>query len=254
SGNTPTLRLEQDGSSGFTPQTWDVAGNEANFFIRDATNGSTLPFKIKPGAPTSSIFVKADGKIGIGTESIDSNATIHHLTGSTTNAQLRLERSGASIAVVTAGNSGVNIGAQSSHPVKIVSGGIVQMTIDDVSPFILMADGGTYDGTWNNGSSREIKENIKNLTNTEAISALENLKPVTYNYKTSQEEGRVGFIAEDVPELVATKSRKNLSSMDIVAVLTKVVQQQQALVKKQQETISKLTQRIEKIENQSKQK
>ena len=26
SGNTPTLRLEQDGSSGFTPQTWDVAG------------------------------------------------------------------------------------------------------------------------------------------------------------------------------------------------------------------------------------
>ena len=31
SGNTPTLRLEQDGSSGFTAQTWDVAGNEANF-------------------------------------------------------------------------------------------------------------------------------------------------------------------------------------------------------------------------------
>ncbi len=42
-GDTPTLRLEQDGSSGFTPQTWDVAGNETNFFIRDATNGSTLP-------------------------------------------------------------------------------------------------------------------------------------------------------------------------------------------------------------------
>ncbi len=28
-GDSPTLRLEQDGSSGFTPQTWDVAGNEA---------------------------------------------------------------------------------------------------------------------------------------------------------------------------------------------------------------------------------
>ena len=35
-GNTPTMRLEQDGSSGFSQQTWDVAGNEANFFIRDA--------------------------------------------------------------------------------------------------------------------------------------------------------------------------------------------------------------------------
>ena len=39
-GDTPTLRLQQDGSSGFAPQTWDVAGNETNFFIRDVTNGS----------------------------------------------------------------------------------------------------------------------------------------------------------------------------------------------------------------------
>ena len=43
-GDTPTLRLQQDGSSGFAPQTWDVAGNETNFFIRDVSNGSTLPF------------------------------------------------------------------------------------------------------------------------------------------------------------------------------------------------------------------
>ena len=69
SGNTPTLRLEQDGSSGFTAQTWDVAGNEANFFIRDATNGSLLPFKIKPGAPTNSLYVAANGSVGIGTDS-----------------------------------------------------------------------------------------------------------------------------------------------------------------------------------------
>ena len=26
-GDSPTMRLEQNGSSGFTPQTWDVAGN-----------------------------------------------------------------------------------------------------------------------------------------------------------------------------------------------------------------------------------
>ncbi|MCB0635619.1 MAG: hypothetical protein KDC54_03325, partial [Lewinella sp.] len=36
-GDTPTLRLEQDQSSGWTPQTWDVAGNETNFFVRDVT-------------------------------------------------------------------------------------------------------------------------------------------------------------------------------------------------------------------------
>lgn len=68
SGDSPTLRLEQDGSSGFTQQTWDVAGNETNFFVRDATNGSKLPFKIKPGAPNNALFVDADGDIGLGTQ------------------------------------------------------------------------------------------------------------------------------------------------------------------------------------------
>lgn len=67
-GNTPTVRLEQDGSDGFTPQTWDVAGNEANFFIRDVTNGSRLSFKIKPGAPENSLFIANDGDIGLGTQ------------------------------------------------------------------------------------------------------------------------------------------------------------------------------------------
>jgi hypothetical protein len=70
-GNTPTLRLQQDGSSGFTPQTWDVAGNETNFFIRDATHGSTLPFRIEPGAPSNVLYVEDDGDVGIGTTSPD---------------------------------------------------------------------------------------------------------------------------------------------------------------------------------------
>ncbi len=68
-GDTPTLRLEQDGSSGFTPQTWDVAGNEANFFVRDVTNGSTLPFRIYPGAPSSALNIEASGDVGVGTTS-----------------------------------------------------------------------------------------------------------------------------------------------------------------------------------------
>ena len=67
-GDTPTMRLEQDGSSGFTAQTWDVAGNEANFFVRDVTNASKIPFKIKPGAPTGTLFLAASGNVGLGTE------------------------------------------------------------------------------------------------------------------------------------------------------------------------------------------
>jgi len=70
-GNTPTLRLQQDGSSGFAQQTWDVAGNETNFFIRDVTGGSALPFRIRPGAPSSSVYIAASGDVGLGTASPD---------------------------------------------------------------------------------------------------------------------------------------------------------------------------------------
>lgn len=66
-GNTPAIRLEQNGSSGFTAQTWDVAGNEANFFVRDVTGGSKLSLRIRPGAPTSSIDIASDGDVGMGT-------------------------------------------------------------------------------------------------------------------------------------------------------------------------------------------
>ena len=76
SGNTPTLRLEQDGSSGFSQQTWDVAGNETNFFIRDVTNGSKLPFKILPNAPTNALTIEGStGDIGLGTK--DPTARLH---------------------------------------------------------------------------------------------------------------------------------------------------------------------------------
>ena len=63
SPDTPGLRLDQTGTGGFTPQIWDVAGNEANFFVRDMTNGSRLPFRIRPGAPTSSLDISATGDI-----------------------------------------------------------------------------------------------------------------------------------------------------------------------------------------------
>ncbi|WP_375257053.1 hypothetical protein [Citreimonas sp.] len=68
-GDSPALRLEQNGSSGFTPQVWDVAGNETNFFVRDVTNGSKLPFRIRPGAPSDALYIDTTGEIGFGTNS-----------------------------------------------------------------------------------------------------------------------------------------------------------------------------------------
>jgi len=65
-GDTPALRLEQDGSSGWVPQTWDIAGNETNFFVRDVTNGSLLPFKIQPGAASNTLYIASTGNVSLG--------------------------------------------------------------------------------------------------------------------------------------------------------------------------------------------
>ena len=65
-GDTPTIRLEQDNTLGWTAQTWDILGNESNFIIRDMTNGSSLPFRIFPGTLTNTLILKPGGKVGIG--------------------------------------------------------------------------------------------------------------------------------------------------------------------------------------------
>jgi hypothetical protein len=61
--------MEQTNGSGFTAQTWDVGANEANFFVRDLTGGSRLPFRIRPGAGTSALDIASNSNVGFGTAS-----------------------------------------------------------------------------------------------------------------------------------------------------------------------------------------
>jgi len=97
-GDSPTMRLEQDGSSGFTAQTWDLAGNEANFFVRDVTNGSKLPFKIKPGADDNALFIDANENIGLSTAN---PAQRLHVRTTTATTLARFEATGATMPAAT---------------------------------------------------------------------------------------------------------------------------------------------------------
>jgi hypothetical protein len=91
------------------------------------------------------------------------------------------------------------------------------------------------------GSSRELKENIAGLSLREAAAALEGLTPVTFSYKAdAQKDLHAGFIAEEVPELLATPDRKGVNPMDVIAVLTKVVQEQQKQITALQEEVKAL--------------
>ncbi|WP_150282054.1 hypothetical protein, partial [Salipiger aestuarii] len=92
-GNTPTLRLEQDGSSGFGSQVWDIAGNETNFFIRDVTHGAKLPFRIEPDADTNALYIDNDNDIGMGVANPSYPLHIRRATGGLKD-MVRLENSG----------------------------------------------------------------------------------------------------------------------------------------------------------------
>jgi hypothetical protein len=68
-------------------------------------------------------------------------------------------------------------------------------------------------------SSREIKDNIIDLSHQEALDVLEHLSPVKFNYKADDaKKAHIGFIAEDVPRSVASSDGKSISLTDIVSV------------------------------------
>ncbi|MCU1347477.1 MAG: Chaperone of endosialidase, partial [Acidobacteria bacterium] len=134
-----------------------------------------------------------------------------------------------------------------SSRISIDSSGNVGIGTASPTAPITHSNGATLSagGVWTNASSRALKQDICDLSSDDAKSALEELNPVTYAYKVAPAEHHVGFIAEDVPDLVATQDRKGLSSMDVVAVLAKVV-------KDQQKTIDTLSQRLEQLEKEKK--
>lgn len=97
-------------------------------------------------------------------------------------------------------------------------------------------------GTFVNSSSREMKENIQALDGAEALDVLQSLSPVKFNLKMDAGKSpQAGFIAEDVPELVGTESHRAIRPVNILAILTRIVQSQQA-------SIERLERRLESIQ------
>lgn len=90
-------------------------------------------------------------------------------------------------------------------------------------------------------STRDIKENIHSLGAGEALDLLNGLRPVSYNLIEDEAKlQQLGFIAEEVPASIASPDRRAISTCHIVAVLTRVV-------KEQQRRLDELTHRLEQV-------
>ena len=202
-----------------------------------ATVEGSRDFLMKFTAPTiggnSQIFDDGNN-IGIGTTEpkqrleVNGNIQIHEQNSSV--AGLMITQSGGETGYIMHNRaSTLTIGAGSIDRITIDREGNVGFGVNRPSNPIELASGAhvTAGGVWTNSSSRARKENISELSAHDALETLGDLEPVHFNYKNDQAESYIGFIAEDVPDLVATRDRDGLSAMDIVAVLTKVVQEQQ---------------------------
>ena len=103
------------------------------------------------------------------------------------------------------------------------------------------ASGGVFiGGYWYYGSSRDYKEDISNLNYKTAKQLLDGLNPVEFKFKGESTKTTLGFIAEDVPQELSAPDQKAVSPMEIVAVLTSIVKEQQKSINKLQKQIASI--------------
>lgn len=216
--NTPSIRLEQNSSGGFTAQTWDVGGNEANFFVRDVTSGSRLPLRIRPGAPTSSLDIAASGNVGIGTASpisklhsqVNSANTVVPISAADIGLFIsNSDTTAGNLAAISFGNAApgnqaqigvVNVGStltagghlffitraagsSLAERMRITSAGDVGIgTITPDQKFSVNGDASkTGGGSWQTFSDERLK-NIKGRFSS-GLKAVMQLQPLRYEYK-----------------------------------------------------------------------
>ncbi|HAX80570.1 MAG TPA: hypothetical protein DCY88_33230 [Cyanobacteria bacterium UBA11372] len=216
----------------------DAAGNE-RFAINLDSDGTSYPVNFYDkydGTWRQSISLKL-GKVGIGT----TNPQYARLTIEDAAVPLAFRESDRSLTEGGLWRMPLDAGMLRFDVNTSASGNFSTY----ITPLTMFPNGNVHvGGTLTQASSRELKENIAELSGKEAVEALENLNPVKFSYKADRDKNlHIGFIAEDVPDLVATSDRKALSPMDIVAVLT------QAL-KEQQKTILALAEKVKLLEAQ----
>jgi len=213
-GNTPAIRLEQDGSSGFTPQIWDIAGNEANFFVRDVTNGSTLPFRIEPGTASSMVYLDSNERVGIGTAA---PTDMLHVRSTAGVASLLVEEASATAAtrtVMTARNNGQTRFVIHNTAAAVPAAGGYFFAQFDNGRFVIRPSGGgagffmdengnitaeadlTVTGTFSNPSSRTLKENFRPLDPQQVLARFVEVPITEWSYKGEQMR-HVGPVTED---------------------------------------------------------
>ena len=181
-----------------------------------------------------------------GYQALQTNTTGYNNTALGYNANV----STAALTNATAIGANASVGASNS----LVLGSGANVGIGTSTPaYLLTLGGGAWcDGTtWTDASDSRLKRDIQPMAKY-GLAQVMQLKPVTYFYKSDKtNHPEVGFIAQDVqkiiPEVVSGKEGDlakgetlGLSYGNLVPVLTKAIQEQQATIEAQQKQIDEL--------------
>ncbi|MCB1096451.1 MAG: tail fiber domain-containing protein [Verrucomicrobiae bacterium] len=273
-GDTPTIRLEQDGSSGFTAQTWDVAGNETNFFVRDVTNGSKLPFKIRPNAPDNSLYIDTDGDVGLGDASPDAaldiesgdvlitagNLTLNNGIATVTNADtttqqrtlLQLTNNGQP--TITYSDS--SAGNEWETYVKTNDRFIINHTANAGFEFQLTSAGNLVTtGTVNGVSDRNAKTGIEPVDASAVLEKVAALPIAEWTYKKDTEGSRhMGPMAQDFrAQFGLGTDDKTIALTDMSGVALAAVKALHGAMEKKDKEIDELRSKTAELEARLKQ-
>lgn len=257
--NNTQIKFEDTSvSAGFATTDWQLVANDTfsggvnKFIIQDLTAGTT-PFFIEGASANNTLYLDTNGRVGINTSTPAEELTIAAAVSPT----IRMSQSASPLQswdIIANNNNWYvrNVNAEQNpfiikyaapyNTLVLDTTGRIGLGVASPSFQIDHSSGARLDaGNWVNASSRAVKQDVHQLDGAAALDALKALEPVTFAYTANPGETMVGFIAEDVPDLVATADRKGLSSMDVAAVLTKVIQEHQ-------KTIEEMRARLERLE------
>lgn len=247
------IRVQNSSATGFsgfeaidennTPSLFMGTDNANNYTRINSLN--SFPLVILTNS-TERMRVTSAGNVGIGTSSPGSKLVVVHNAASET-AQIFNTSStgypgisyfdetftnGLYFGLDNAANT-TRMNSVNNNPIVILTNSTERIRFPAPGGNVITAVNGAFlsaGGVWTNASSRESKRDITEISGLDALKALQGLNPVTFRYKEEPDEQYAGFIAEDLPDLVATNDHKHLSSMDVIAVLTRVVQDQQKAI------------------------
>jgi hypothetical protein len=234
--NTRLLFDDTSTSAGFAATDWRLAANDTfsggvnRFSIEDAT-AATVPFTIRGGAPSNSLYVTNLGRVGIGTSSPDARLDVE-AAGST---EIRLTN--------TSGNTWRLLNDATGFGIAQAGAAFRAVNVDTSGNMEIW-------GTLTQGSSRDLKTGFATLAPREALERVATLPVSLWSYKADGPAVRhLGPMAEDFHRAFGLGSDdKHIAPGDQAGVALLALQGLHQMVQEKDRQIAELTDRLAALE------